>query len=176
MKREIILAWVLLMFIITPAFADKEGHHGCGDYHHGSEQANAHSADEFLDEYFSIQKALSEDSLEEAKDKASELLPKLEDHGKLKTASEELSQAADIESARKSFEVLSKGLIAMVKNNPPKERVVFEVHCPMAAGGDGANWLQKEREVGNPYFGSQMYACGEVKNTYGSDKAGHSPS
>ena len=35
--------------------------------------------------------------------------------------------------------------------------------CPMADNNNGAYWLSKEEKVINPYFGSAMLTCGEVK-------------
>ena len=43
---------------------------------------------------------------------------------------------------------------------------VHRVHCPMALGmGKGADWLQKDKDVRNPFFGegSGMKACGTVE-------------
>ena len=36
------------------------------------------------------------------------------------------------------------------------------VHCPMAFDGDGADWVQLEGAVANPYFGAEMLRCGSV--------------
>jgi Cu(I)/Ag(I) efflux system membrane fusion protein len=43
------------------------------------------------------------------------------------------------------------------------------LHCPMAFDNRGANWLQPDRKVRNPYFGAAMYRCGEVRTAIGSD-------
>jgi Cu(I)/Ag(I) efflux system membrane fusion protein len=40
---------------------------------------------------------------------------------------------------------------------------IYEAFCPMAFGGRGATWLQKDRQVRNPYFGAAMLRCGEVR-------------
>ncbi len=47
----------------------------------------------------------------------------------------------------------------------PGAGAVYELHCPMAAGGQGADWLQVTRETRNPFFGSQMLGCGDVVRT-----------
>ena len=39
------------------------------------------------------------------------------------------------------------------------------MHCPMANNGKGADWLSKENEVKNPYYGSMMLGCGKVTET-----------
>jgi Cu(I)/Ag(I) efflux system membrane fusion protein len=38
--------------------------------------------------------------------------------------------------------------------------------CPMAFGNKGAYWLQTEKKIRNPYFGTKMLGCGEIKETY----------
>jgi Cu(I)/Ag(I) efflux system membrane fusion protein len=32
----------------------------------------------------------------------------------------------------------------------------------MAAGNKGADWLQKQKEIRNPYFGKSMLTCGTL--------------
>lgn len=38
-------------------------------------------------------------------------------------------------------------------------------YCPMADGNQGGTWLSKASEVENPYFGSQMFSCGEKRSS-----------
>ncbi|MCA8976222.1 MAG: efflux RND transporter periplasmic adaptor subunit [Planctomycetes bacterium] len=38
----------------------------------------------------------------------------------------------------------------------------FRIHCPMAFDNKGADWLQRDDEVLNPYFGTAMQNCGKV--------------
>ena len=40
---------------------------------------------------------------------------------------------------------------------------VFLQYCPMARDYDGGHWLAVNKKVENPYFGSEMFACGSVK-------------
>jgi hypothetical protein len=35
----------------------------------------------------------------------------------------------------------------------------------MYNNGKGADWLSKEKEIKNPYYGSQMLNCGSVEET-----------
>jgi membrane fusion protein, copper/silver efflux system len=39
---------------------------------------------------------------------------------------------------------------------------LFKAHCPMAFNNRGADWLQADEEIANPYFGSKMFRCGEI--------------
>lgn len=42
--------------------------------------------------------------------------------------------------------------------------VSYEQYCPMADDNNGAYWLSESNKVLNPYFGSSMLNCGEIKN------------
>lgn len=43
---------------------------------------------------------------------------------------------------------------------------VYEMFCPMAADGKGAAWLQRSKEIQNPYFGARMPRCGELRREH----------
>jgi len=38
---------------------------------------------------------------------------------------------------------------------------VYQLHCPMVFGGKGAIWLQCDKQVSNPYFGTAMLKCAD---------------
>ena len=42
-------------------------------------------------------------------------------------------------------------------------------HCPMANDNNGADWLSKEKEIKNPYYGDKMLKCGMVSETITKD-------
>jgi Cu(I)/Ag(I) efflux system membrane fusion protein len=42
---------------------------------------------------------------------------------------------------------------------------LFVLYCPMANNNKGADWLSASSEVQNPYYGSAMLNCGELKST-----------
>ena len=70
----------------------------------------------------------------------------------------------DIKEMRKSFERISNVMIAMTKSFKPLKESSYIQFCPMANSDKGANWLSKENKVVNPYFGSKMLKCGEIKS------------
>ena len=70
-----------------------------------------------------------------------------------------------IEAIRKSFEEISIIMNASAKQGLLKGEF-NEAFCPMAFDWKGASWLQKGTKINNPYFGSQMLRCGEIKQTY----------
>jgi membrane fusion protein, copper/silver efflux system len=67
-----------------------------------------------------------------------------------------------IDKQRLAFQPLSDNLwdLLVVFGNPTPSQVVRHVNCPMAMGGEGANWLQFEKQVANPYYGASMLRCG----------------
>lgn len=75
----------------------------------------------------------------------------------------ELNEAKDIEQIRNSFIYVSQTMIGMNGTFQPMNYPIYIQHCPMANNNKGADWLSKEKEVKNPYFGSSMLSCGEVK-------------
>lgn len=69
----------------------------------------------------------------------------------------------DIEEQRKQFDFLSQALIKSVKVFGINDGVLYVQHCPMAFGNQGADWMSKDKNVLNPYFGDKMLTCGVVK-------------
>ncbi len=78
------------------------------------------------------------------------------------TATTAISEMSDINAQRNHFKHLSSHLINVVQRFGVNEKVFVEF-CPMADNNRGAYWLSKEEKVINPYFGSAMLTCGEVK-------------
>lgn len=75
-----------------------------------------------------------------------------------------ISQSTDIKIQRDAFDTLSENIYKLIKVSKAETTVYFQ-HCPMANDGKGANWLSKENEVKNPYYGSKMLSCGKVVET-----------
>lgn len=73
-----------------------------------------------------------------------------------------------IEKQRGAFEAISIALIQAVDQfGLGGDGVVHVVHCPMAFDNNGADWLQMDTDVRNPYFGSAMLTCGSVTRSVG---------
>lgn len=75
----------------------------------------------------------------------------------------------DLSVAREQFYFHSKALISLVResNVGVAAHVAF---CPMARSGEGAEWLQPNRELRNPYFGAMMLRCGEMRDNVGTEQ------
>jgi Cu(I)/Ag(I) efflux system membrane fusion protein len=139
--------------------------------------------DRVLDAYIGIHHGLSHDSLEKARAGAATLEEMLEgvnmrllrepahsawmDYlGDFRSHAGTISSAGDIESARVAFAPLSETMHATVTRfgmSAGEEAYLF--HCSMAFDGRGASWLQRTREIENPYWGAAMFRCGEMTET-----------
>jgi Cu(I)/Ag(I) efflux system membrane fusion protein len=138
--------------------------------------------DNVLGVYFAIQSALSRDDSKTVLDQGKELKKALDnvDMGLLKgdgymaswmkelkllnDQSLVLSSVSDIEKQRKSFELISESLKSVIKTfGTAGKHTVIVFHCPMAFNNKGADWLQDNPDLKNPYFCKSMPTCGEQK-------------
>ena len=73
-----------------------------------------------------------------------------------------ISESNSIERAREGFELLSFSIRKILEQfGNPLDLPLKLAHCPMAAGSEGASWVQQDEEITNSYFGASMYRCGE---------------
>jgi hypothetical protein len=82
----------------------------------------------------------------------------------LQEKAKNISDAKDVADQRNHFISLSKDIYSLMKV-AKYEQTVYHQFCPMANGGKGANWLSKEKDIENPYYGSQMLSCGKTVET-----------
>jgi Cu(I)/Ag(I) efflux system membrane fusion protein len=72
----------------------------------------------------------------------------------------------DAGEVRSAFEHLSTQIMELLQffGNPLAEplRVAF---CPMAFDSKGAQWVQRDADLENPYYGQAMLRCGEFRAT-----------
>lgn len=79
-----------------------------------------------------------------------------------------IKTAGQIEAARVQFGLLSNETVSAVKEfGIPENRSLQRIHCPMAFNNKGADWLQDNADVLNPYFGASMPKCGQVTEVIG---------
>jgi Cu(I)/Ag(I) efflux system membrane fusion protein len=84
----------------------------------------------------------------------------------LNQSADKMLAAKDIEAFRLDFATLSTEMVRVLKTfGPVRSEPVYDLRCPMAFDNRGANWLQKDPAVRNPYFGKAMLACGEIVET-----------
>ncbi len=105
--------------------------------------------------YVASQEALAVDDYSEAGAALEKLAS--ESTGDLKGLAQEAAQAPDIESMRLAFIPLSD---EVAKADLPGGYLM--AFCPMANNNQGANWIQKDGNLMNPYFGTAMQTCGTI--------------
>lgn len=76
-----------------------------------------------------------------------------------------LTAAANLETARQSFQVVSNNLFDLLRTVQYKAGTVYQQYCPMAFENMGASWLSNNAEIMNPYFGDKMLHCGEIRDS-----------
>ncbi len=114
-----------------------------------------------LDEYVAVSTALAQDNLDSAKAAAAKLA---QEKGTLSAPASQVAAATSIDSARESFRTLSAEAEKLASGQPG----YYVFNCPMA----GADWVQKSKDVQNPYMGKQMSSCGSIKGSSAPAKMG----
>ena len=166
--KKITLFVFSVMLITTSAFAH-------------SDAFKPAFVDTLINPYLTVQKALARDDLEAAQ-KGVELYLKAMKHapheGKaheeamdLSTSATAIAKASDIKLARTAFLTLSQEITSLVQHiGTTKETPLFIAHCPMAFDNKGGSWLQSDKTVANPYYGSMMLRCGSIKKQIAGNK------
>jgi Cu(I)/Ag(I) efflux system membrane fusion protein len=81
----------------------------------------------------------------------------------LEIATEELESSGDLATLRSALKPVSDALIDEVQEyGADQVGSAYAVHCPMAFGKVGADWLSPKAEILNPYLGAVMLNCGTV--------------
>ncbi len=69
----------------------------------------------------------------------------------------------DLAAIRQHLPAVTDALAAtLAAFGPQSAGPVYRAHCPMAFGGKGADWLQGDKQVRNPYYGASMLSCGKA--------------
>ena len=111
--------------------------------------------------YLHIQVTLAGDSVDGVSDAARAIAVaagKLGDQGAMMAATAEaVAAAGDLKQARAAFGSLSDAVIKYANHAGLGDlKVAF---CPMAR----KSWVQKDGDIANPYYGSEMLTCGAFK-------------
>lgn len=80
-----------------------------------------------------------------------------------------VNHTQDISGLRQIFENVSMQIINLEKQYGHTGEERYIVFCPMAFNNRGAYWIQNEKQITNPYFGSSMLRCGKIKETISSE-------
>lgn len=85
--------------------------------------------------------------------------------GTISGSAQSVAQEKDLNGKRKSFEAIGNDLWSLTRTVQYNGQKVYWEYCPMAFDKKGAYWLSNEREIKNPYFGTQMLNCGSVEDS-----------
>jgi Protein of unknown function (DUF3347) len=117
-----------------------------------------------MDSYLQIHARLAADKMDGVKASATAIVEKANSLGTtgapISKAAKAVADAPDLKTAREAFGGLSDAVIDAAKAEGWKDlgdvKVAF---CPMVK----RSWVQKEDKVRNPYYGTAMLECGELK-------------
>jgi Cu(I)/Ag(I) efflux system membrane fusion protein len=141
------------------------------------------SLDPVYDAYFHAQSALANDQFEAARDAFVALRQAVtgitgapegqagglwgEIRNTLLADTEHAHHWTGIDAVRSAFSRIANPLTELESRfGHSGTQSVYRVFCPMAFDNRGAEWLQTDSTVSNPYFGSAMPRCGEIKEIY----------
>ncbi|MFQ6110370.1 MAG: DUF3347 domain-containing protein, partial [Candidatus Aminicenantales bacterium] len=115
---------------------------------------------EILKHYFAIRDLLAHDQTDRVAQQAKQMSDRLDRLikalQKLRAASDSL-KAEDLKQARKGFSPLSEAVLNYVREFGFSGKA-YSFYCSMVK----KSWLQEHDQIGNPYYGSKMYKCGEM--------------
>lgn len=75
----------------------------------------------------------------------------------------EMRHIKGLENKRSYFSHLSEIMYCTIKSFGLKQGNLFAIFCPMAFDGKGAYWISNSKIIQNPYLGTKMPTCGEIK-------------
>ncbi len=81
---------------------------------------------------------------------------------KLAEDAKHIAGTKELSHQREHFAAFSANMITLAKGAKLSTKPVYEAYCPMKK----AYWLSAEKAIKNPYFGSSMLTCGQVKETF----------
>ncbi len=123
------------------------------------------TAEKILPAYLELQKALANDDFTSAQTQVKAMMTVTGHEGPVAEFVHGMLDAKDLEGLRlPHFEKFS---VAMIEALQDPSVTLYRMHCPMANHDRGADWLQANDELRNPYFGDSMLRCGEIKATLG---------
>lgn len=72
-----------------------------------------------------------------------------------------ISESKDIKVQREHFSNLSDNMATVAKAVKLTGDPIYQQYCPMKK----ANWLSRDKDIKNPYYGNAMLTCGKVVET-----------
>ncbi|WP_205511331.1 DUF3347 domain-containing protein [Longitalea arenae] len=85
--------------------------------------------------------------------------------GTISGSAQALVAERDLKNKRKEFEMIADAMWSLTRTVRYTGQKLYWQYCPMAFDNKGAYWMSYEREIKNPYFGSEMLNCGSVEDS-----------
>jgi hypothetical protein len=166
MKKQIKLVVILTLELLllgifsSSVLADQKSEEKPSKAKTIEEAATYDEMAEILKHYFAIRNLLAHDKTDEVSKQAKETSKRLDRFMKalqaIRAASDGL-KAEDLKEAREEFGPLSEAVISYVKEFGFSGEA-YSFYCGMVK----ESWLQEHDQIGNPYYGSEMYKCGKM--------------
>lgn len=145
-----------------------------GETHAHSKEFTPELVTPLVQPYLAIQQGLAGDKLDEAKAGATAFVKSMANAPQTGDAKEEsdaliapakaITDAPDMAAARVAFHSLTQEFATLLRHmGTTRTEPLYLVHCPMAFDNTGADWVQADKTVANPYFGASMLRCGSIK-------------
>lgn len=162
-----------------PSMMNPQGGGSAGGHQHGEETPQVEiqmpslpsipkeALPDLLSAYQPVYKALVNDDLSSAQKASNDWVAAAKNHSlnQVERFGHGIMHAKSLDEARGSFKHISDTLIQAAKKINPNNESLYVVHCPMAFNNTGADWIQWNDNVLNPYFGDAMLTCGSVTET-----------
>lgn len=128
-----------------------------------------------VEPYLALQAALAGDDLESATRSVKTLIDVAGHNGPLPELLHRMLAAESLEEMRRPhFDTLSNALITAIRADAGGlDGKLLVMHCPMVYEDRGADWLQADEPLRNPYFGAMMLRCGEITEELSPDRTEH---
>ena len=126
---------------------------------------------ELVAPYLQLQRALAADDLPGSKVALKAMMAITGHTGEMAKLFHIMMVADSLDGIRRPyFETLSNAMITAVKENSNAfGDTLYRMHCSMVYDDRGADWLQDDEELMNPYYGSAMLHCGALKEEIGNE-------
>ena len=121
--------------------------------------------------YYNVKDALVKSNATVAAAGAAELVKAITNTGNVELREEKrdellkdvnaIAQSKNLKVQRAKFATLSAALVDLAKTVKFSAEPVYQQYCPMQK----ASWLSNIKAIKNPYYGSAMLTCGNVKAT-----------
>ncbi len=77
-----------------------------------------------------------------------------------------IAEETNLDKQRQHFITLSDSMIALISSIGFEGATLYLQNCPMANNDQGADWLSRDKNIRNPYYGSLMMTCGTVEGIF----------